>query len=410
MGNRNAAEVDRPASSRGQGSDMSISARGGDPATKRRLKVAVTRDRYQTQFNIPKPSRHAIHPTLFFPTHRVSAHIEGVTVLWPTRCDLIHSVNRIPILTKKNFVISFESHLPRYFWGEKTRFFRYMRGLLAAESCRRIIAYSEVAKAIFLSTHEGTAEFGTLAGKLQVIYPNIVLPECKDATRSERSKFKLVFVGSHFGRKGGATAARAAELARQRKMPLHFHIISSLQVGRGVWTDPTDKTFFHPYFDLLQHDNVTFDRWLPNDKVVAAMRDADFSILTTLSDTFGFSAIESLAVGTPVIATPQGALPEFIAPGENGLFVPLEVNSWGEWIHAGRSDKDSATFAALYRDEIERLARGIIDAVTPYCAAPGALVAMRQNARATAEQFFDSQKTSPLLDRIYDESVSARAA
>ena len=404
-----AARVDPLASSGGHASDMSVSARGGDTPVKRRLNVAVTRDRYPTRFNIPKPSRHAIHPTLFFPTHRVSAHIEGVTVLWPTRCDLIHSVNRIPILTKKNFVISFESHLPRYFWGEKTRFFRYMRGLLAADSCRRLIAFSELAKAIFLSTHEGTGEFDTLVGKLQVIYPNIVLPECNDARR-RRSILKLVFVGSHFGRKGGAVAARAAELARQRKMPLHFHIISSLQVGGGVWSDPRDRAFFDPYFELLQHNNVTFDRSLPNDRVVAAMRDADFSILTTLSDTFGYSAVEALAVGTPVIATPQGALPEFIVDGENGLFVPLEVNAWGEWIHAGRSDKDTAIFAALYRNEIERLAHGLIDVVTPYCEAPGALVAMRQNARTTAERFFDSRKTSPVLDRIYEESVGARAA
>src|SRR5258708_16381867 len=92
------------------------------------LIVAVTRDRYSTKFNVPKPSRHTIRPTIFVPTHRVSPHIEGITVLWPTRCDLIHTINRIPILTKKKFVISFESHLPRYFWGEKSRFFKYMRG------------------------------------------------------------------------------------------------------------------------------------------------------------------------------------------------------------------------------------------------------------------------------------------
>jgi len=64
----------------------------------------------------------------------------------------------------------------------------------------------------------------------------------------------------------------------------------------------------------LQNDNVTFDKSLPNEMVIEALRSAEFLILTTLSDAFGLSAIESLAVGTPVIATLQGALPEFIVP------------------------------------------------------------------------------------------------
>ena len=372
---------------------------------KGRLIVTVTRDRYSTKFNVPKPSRHTIRPTIFIPTHRVSPHIEGVTVLRPTRCDLIHTVNRIPILTNKKFVISFESHLPRYFGGEKTRFFKYMRGLLAAPSCRKIIAWSECAKKIFLATHAGTEEFDALARKLQVIYPNIILPKYENEPRTRQTPIKLVFVGSHFGRKGGAVAVRAAELARLRQMPLHFHIISSLQAGGGIWTDPADRAFFDPYFKLLQDDNITFDKTLANERVIEALRGADFSILTTLSDTFGFSAIESLAVGTPVIATPQGALPEFIVHGHNGLIVPLEVNGQGEWIHTCRSDKDTEAFEAVYRNEIERMAHSLVEAVAPYCETSGLLATMRRNARATAEKFFDSRKTSPVLDRIYEESV-----
>jgi glycosyltransferase involved in cell wall biosynthesis len=369
---------------------------------KGKLTVAVTRDRYSTKFNIPKPSRHTIEPTIFVPTHRLSSRIEGITILWPTRCDLIHTINKIPVLTNKNFVISFESHLPRYFGGEKTAFFKYMRSLLTSSSCRRIIAWSECAKRIFLATHAGTEEFNILEKKLEVIYPNIVLPEYDDEPRARKTTLRLVFVGAHFGRKGGAVAARAAELARQRRLPLHFHVISSLQVGGRIWTDPRDRAFFDPYFKLLRGENITFDKSLPNKSVIEALRAADFSILTTLSDTFGFSAVESLAVGTPVIATSQGALPEFVRHGHNGLIVPLEVNSQGEWIHASRSDKDREAFAVVYRNEIERMANSLLEVVTA-CSTP--LATMRHNARATAERFFDSRKTSPLLDRIYEESA-----
>jgi glycosyltransferase involved in cell wall biosynthesis len=371
------------------------------------LKIAVMRDRYPTRFNIPKHSRHRIEPTLFVPTHRISSRIEGMTLFWPTRSDLIHSVNRIPASAGRNFIISFESHLPRYYGGERTRFFAYMRRRLAAPECRRIVAMSQFARRIFEATHADAEEAAALAAKLEVVYPNVILPEPSLAPRRD-GPLELIFVGAHFGRKGGAAAARAAEIARRRGLPLRFHIISNLTVGGAVWSDPRDSAFFAPYLRLLDGDNVVFRRSAPNAEVVETLRAADFSILTTLSDTFGYTAIESLAVGTPVLATPQGALPEFIIDGHNGLITPLDVDAYGEWIHVGRADKDSRRFAALYRDAIETLAEAIIDAVLPFVDAPERLAAMRRAARVTAEERFDSRKASPILDQIYEESAAAR--
>jgi glycosyltransferase involved in cell wall biosynthesis len=241
--------------------------------------------------------------------------------------------------------------------------------------------------------------------KLTVIYPNLVLPDLADQQMDPKLPLKLVFVGSHFGRKGGAVAVRAAEIARQQRLPLHFHIISSLQAGSGVWIDPKRNEFFGTYFRLLSADNVRLDKSLPNQEVLDRVQKADFSLLTTLSDTFGFTAIESLAFGTPVIVTPQGALSEFMVDKYNGIIVPLELDPCGEWIHAGRSDKDSRRFEALYRIEIERMAFSLIEAVAPFCDCPRSLVAMRQNARATAEKLFDSRKTGPVLDDIYEMSI-----
>jgi glycosyltransferase involved in cell wall biosynthesis len=371
------------------------------------LKIAVMRDRYPTRFNIPKHSRHRIEPTLFVPTHRISSRIEGMTLFWPTRSDLIHSVNRIPASAGRNFIISFESHLPRYYGGERTRFFAYMRRRLAAPECRRIVAMSQFARRIFEATHADAEEAAALAAKLEVVYPNVILPEPSLAPRRD-GPLELIFVGAHFGRKGGAAAARAAEIARRRGLPLRFHIISNLTVGGAVWSDPRDSAFFAPYLRLLDGDNVVFRRSAPNAEVVETLRAADFSILTTLSDTFGYTAIESLAVGTPVLATPQGALPEFIIDGHNGLITPLDVDAYGEWIHVGRADKDSRRFAALYRDAIETLAEAIIDAVLPFVDAPEQLAAMRRAARVIAEERFDSRKASPILDQIYEESAAAR--
>lgn len=243
-----------------------------------------------------------------------------------------------------------------------------------------------------------------MAKKLRVVYPNIILPDHDLDTPSRRLPLKLVFVGSHFGRKGGAVSVRAAEIARERRLPIEFHVISSLS-ARAVWCDPKDKAFFEPYFRLLDAPNVKYRTALPNHMIIEALRNADFSILTTLSDTFGFSAIESLSVGTPVVATPVGALPEFIVDGCNGSLIPLDIDATGQWIHTGRTDKGSKLFETLYRDEIERMAHDMINAMTKYLHAPERLAELRKNARATAEAFFDSRKISPILDQIYDRAL-----
>jgi len=369
----------------------------------RSLRITVLKDRYPTSFCTPKNSRHILTPRYFIPTHRLSHKIEAFTWILPGPADLIHTVNRIPVLTKTPFVISFESHLPRYFGGERTRLFAAMRRRLASDQCRRIIAYSEFAKRNFLATHAGTPEEAALTAKLEVVYPNLVLPPWQPDRPRRTGPLRLVFVGSHFGRKGGAVAVRAAELARNQGIDLHVHIISSLITGAAVWSDPRDPTFFEPYLKLLNQPNVTFDRALPNRRVLEILADADFSVLATLSDTFGFSAAESLAVGTPVIATPQGALPEFIKDGENGLMLPLALDLYGEWVHVGRQDKDSRRFAAIYAQDVERLAAELVGRLAPYCEDYDRLASLRVAARQSAEDRFDSDAASLRFDELYSQ-------
>jgi glycosyltransferase involved in cell wall biosynthesis len=372
----------------------------------RRLKVAVLRDRYPTKFNTPRISRHAIRPVYFLPTNKIAARLEGVTLALTGNADLLHFHNRIPLFGRTPFLMSFESHLPRYFGGEKTPLFQFMRRRLAGRNCRRIIAMSHFAKKIFLNQHKDTPDYERLKDKVEIVYPNILLPDYRLGPKEKPLPLKLVFVGAHFGRKGGAVAARAAAIARTKKLPLHFHIISSLEVGSAVWTDPTQKDFFAPYIRLLNADNVTFERGASNAKVLEILRDADFSILTTFSDTFGYSVIESFGVGTPAIATPQGALPEFVTPGQNGIMIKLDVDEFGEWKHISRTDKDSDAYADLVRTEIERMAQELITAVSPYCDNPQALLPLRAEARKTAEKLFDGAKRASYLDDLYERCAT----
>ena len=59
----------------------------------------------------------------------------------------------------------------------------------------------------------------------------------------------------------------------------------------------------------------------PRARVLELLRGADASILSSSWENFPHGVVESLAVGTPVIATAVGGVAEVVADGENGLLV-----------------------------------------------------------------------------------------
>jgi glycosyltransferase involved in cell wall biosynthesis len=61
---------------------------------------------------------------------------------------------------------------------------------------------------------------------------------------------------------------------------------------------------------------------LGRDDVLALFRAADASLLSSSWENFPHTVVEALAVGTPVVATAVGGVPELVRDGENGLLVP----------------------------------------------------------------------------------------
>ncbi len=365
--------------------------------------------RYLWRFHGPRVSRHRLSNRGFLPLNKISRLVEGVTLfnpLPPRRFDLVHALNRIPIGFAP-FVIGFESHLPRAFGHEASVMFRAMSEALAGPRCRRIIAMSRYAQRHFVRQHRSAPDSERLFAKLEVRYPSLPLPPLADEPEQSGSGIvRLLFVGTHFARKGGCVALRMAELAHRRRLPISVHIVSSFQVGRTSWVDPRRPEFFAPDRRLMNAlPNVIHDRGLSNEAVLALMEKAHFVLLPTFSDTFGMSAIESMARGTPVVATDQGALPEFIEDGRNGILVSLETDEMGEWKHIGRQDRDTADYEALFRDEINRMAEEALLRIEAVVGSP-AYAAMRADARATAERLFDSRQADAYWDDLYSEAAA----
>ena len=296
-------------------------------------------ERYPWTFTGPRASRHRIDRAVFIPANKISPKIEGITA-FPTvilrRFDVIHAFNRIP-LGSTPYVIGCESHIPRGFGIEGSMLYTRMARSLASRRCRAIVPISRYAEGLITRDHAQRPWWPEFQSKMVVRLPSIA-PRPFEAGPT-LDPIRIAFVGNHFARKGGCVAVRVAELAQQRGLPLEVHIVSGLEMGAAIWTDPSREAFFEPYRSLLNLPNVRQYPKLPNRAVLDLLATMHFSVLTTFSDTFGYSALESMACGTPVIATRQGALPEFIRDGVNGIMLDLPTNPCGEWIHGGRTDR-----------------------------------------------------------------------
>jgi glycosyltransferase involved in cell wall biosynthesis len=73
--------------------------------------------------------------------------------------------------------------------------------------------------------------------------------------------------------------------------------------------------------DLGLDGRVRFLGSMSREGVLRLFRAADASLLPSAWENFPHTVVESLAVGTPVIATAVGGVPEVVRDGENGLLV-----------------------------------------------------------------------------------------
>jgi len=382
--------------------------KGMNPVTARTLKILAP-TRYPWKFNGPRYSRHDISIRNFIPFNYISNKYEGITVFNPfplRHFDLVHAFNRIPI-GPHPFVIGFESHLPRGFGINQTAFFRQMRRALASDRCGAIIAISDHARRQFLHQHADTPEFDRLKAKLHLRYPNLPIADGPDPFKAdEAGEIRLVFIGNHFGRKGGSVAVQMADLANQRGLPLRIDIVSTIEVGAASWTDPLSEGYFDQDRRRLALPNIRHSQNLSNEAVLALVAQAHFALLPTFSDTFGYSAIEAMSRYTPVVATAQAALPEFIRDGDNGILLPLDVDDFGEWMrHIEQHDRTTPGYASLHRAEVNRLAELALDRVWAETRNPDKYLALRQNARATAIAMFSAQDANRFWDDFYLDYV-----
>jgi glycosyltransferase involved in cell wall biosynthesis len=364
------------------------------------MAVIFTGSTYNDLFNTPRfPKKHTMkRGKVLHPPGRLLVSAANIGLFNPfAGYQLIHSWNFIPAFAAKPWIVTFESAMPRTFGpgSDAVRFL--LRGSLYSPLCRRIIAISEYA---VRRARRAWTGFDDLMDKVTVVHPNI---EAKEASHTYLGGQLIVtFVGNHFARKGGIVALRMAKLAQQRNLPIRFQIISSLQYARGIYTDHQDASVYGPDLEALNLPNVKLMGHLPNVEVMEQMGKSHFLLLPTLHDTYGYSMLESMSMGVPVIATATAAIPEIVRDGDNGFLLPLDVNSIGDWAHLANMPVPwpvyDETFANLAEVAISKLETVIDSPATWERLSSGSL---NQIARQ-----HDTYRVGETLEAIYDAAIA----
>lgn len=128
---------------------------------------------------------------------------------------------------------------------------------------------------------------------------------------------RVLFAGLITDRKNVLGLLEAAKIVSERVSGLRLRIAGHI----------LDQAYFETCKAFVDAnglaDSVEFVGNVSGDDIVGELAKANALVLPAKQETSPMIISESLAVGTPVIATPVGGMPEVVRDGETGFLVPL---------------------------------------------------------------------------------------
>jgi glycosyltransferase involved in cell wall biosynthesis len=150
----------------------------------------------------------------------------------------------------------------------------------------------------------------------------------------------LLFLGRMSPDKG---AHRAVTTAMETGVPLKI---------AGKMREPLEKQYFEVYVRPHLSPQIEYLGEVSHGEKVELLQHARATLFPIeWEEPFGLVMIESMACGTPVVATPYGAVPEVIEPGRSGVIV----SDWRD-AAAALEETDAISPEACRSAAVERFA------------------------------------------------------
>lgn len=196
--------------------------------------------------------------------------------------------------------------------------------------------------------------FDVPSAKCHVIYNSLEDPlQGKTVPRSLSGKNRILCVGRFHPCKGQDILLRALSLLGQDLPEIRVDF-----VGDGPLRAECEKLVG----ELGLCKCCRFLGAVPHEKVLAAMAQSDITVVPSRNEAFGLVALESLAMGTPVVASAVGGLPEILTGDLERLLVPSnDPKALARTLHLLLTDTSgyqalSARCRARYLEQFEQSA------------------------------------------------------
>ncbi|MEJ7569038.1 MAG: glycosyltransferase family 4 protein [Gaiellaceae bacterium] len=150
----------------------------------------------------------------------------------------------------------------------------------------------------------------------QVVVVENATPELPELPTRMQARSELGIEGTLLAFAGRLGPAKALDVALAALAELEG--VTLLLAGDG----PERTALERRAAELGLGERACFLGALGRDEVLRLFRAADASVLSSAWENFPHTLVEALAVGTPVVATAVGGVPEIVRDGENGLLVP----------------------------------------------------------------------------------------
>lgn len=263
------------------------------------------------------PAGHRYVRMVDIPWHMAGIRTEALAhtkLFLPFRkADIYHTYNSV-VANARPWVIEVESYIPRYeTMSPNNPLYKWAIERLAGKYCKALIFTSQNTMEL---NRLKLVEAGVDERKMHVVYRAV--EQFQPAERTG-DKFRILFAGNGFYRKGGIELLKAFKLLDRKDVSLE--IISGLAVDWGItatreeiqWTERT----------IADDPRITLHRQLPHDQVIEHMRRADVFVATTFADPFNNTVLEAMGTGLPIISSDVDAVPEMVQHDVNGWLLPV---------------------------------------------------------------------------------------
>ena len=248
--------------------------------------------------------------------------------------------------------------------------------LLALERATLVYVFSQWARELNL-------RWGAEERKLRVLSPGIPDPGPIRADRASRETFTFLFVGGDFERKGGFEVLEAIAALRLEHPHVRLVLAGSDPNERNPdrlahsWVPAARRARAKGLLAELERDGFARRTpWIAQDALREVYRAADAFVMPTHAEGFGFTNVEAMAHGLPVITSTAGPAAEIVDDGVTGILV-------------------AAGDGVALRDAMARLV-----------AEPAAARRMGDAGRAAYLARFTVERFRAGLRELYDEALS----